>query len=92
MHCAKVTPLPKLGPDAFLVTRTRPESAEEQDFGGLPDPAGALPLPVTAYWANNARAYTSASATSDGATVAQSERATARLAELVDRRPVKPSG
>lgn len=88
-RAAKVTPLPKLGPDAFLVTRTEPESAEEQGFGGLPDPAGALPLPATAYWANSDRAYTSASASSDGATVAQAERATVRLAELVNRRPVE---
>lgn len=86
---ARVTPLPKLGPGAFLVTRTQPETPQDDGIGASADPAGALSLPATAYWEDDRRGFYSVSATRDGATVEQSERATERLAELVSRRPVK---
>jgi hypothetical protein len=85
----RITPLPKLGPGAFLVTRTQPETPPAQTIGVPSDPAGALSLPATAYWMNARYGSYSASATRDGATVEQSQRATERLAELVNRRPVK---
>lgn len=85
---ARITPLPALGPGAFLVTRTRPADPEEEEFGGLPDPAAALDLPATAYWVNDRGGSYSLSATRDGATVRQAQRVTTRVAELVNRRPV----
>lgn len=85
----RVTPLPSLGPGAVLVTRRKPE-AQEPDLSGAPsDPASALPLLTTAYWANDPDGYSSVSATRDGATVEQSQLATTRLAELVNRRPIR---
>ena len=85
----RITPLPKLGSEAFLVTRTQPDTAEPSAFGSLPDPAGAVSLPATAHWLSDRYGAHSVSASRDGATVEESQRVTARLAELVDRRPVE---
>lgn len=85
-----ITALPNLGPGAFLATRTTPAAPTTPSVDALPDPAAAAPpLPATAYWVSDHFGSASVSASGDGATVEQAQRATARLAELVNRRPVK---
>ena len=88
-----VVPLPRLGPEAFLVLSVKPDRAEATDGTvsppvGFPnDVTGGIPLPATAHWQHGDTVFT-ASGTRAGASVEEAKRITTRLAELLNRRPV----
>lgn len=91
----RVVLLPALGRGAFLVIDPRSPGvppADQPAAGAasvsVDDTSAPRSFPATAYWQRGSTLY-SVSATRDGARLDESQRATARLAELVDRRPVR---
>lgn len=86
----RIADLSELGDGAFLITDVGPREPVAGD--GTPAHTnyadGQPALPVRAYWRRDGALY-SVSGTRDGASLAEQERITRRLAQLINRRPTE---